>query len=150
MDRQAYPTRTPLAESDELSNQMGGLIESTVGGVPRPVMPTWTPLADVTKADDGYQVDVELPGMKTRTSTSRSAARNWLSPERSRDVSAKASCGAAPRHTGRFEYRMLLLGEVNTEGVKAQMSDGVLTATVSMTAALRAVLLRPLRELVGR
>ncbi|WP_245171279.1 Hsp20/alpha crystallin family protein [Streptomyces decoyicus] len=34
--------------------------------MPSTAMPTWIPLADVTETDDSYQVDVELPGMKSK------------------------------------------------------------------------------------
>ncbi|MCW2892216.1 MAG: heat shock protein Hsp20, partial [Actinomycetia bacterium] len=34
------------------------------------------------------------------------------------------------RRTGRFEFRTYLPGEVNADGVNAQLSDGVLTVTI--------------------
>ncbi|MGW5697337.1 Hsp20/alpha crystallin family protein, partial [Streptomyces asiaticus] len=41
------------------------------------------------------------------------------------------------RRTGRFEYRLLLPSEVNTEDVAASMSSGVLTITVPKAATAK-------------
>ncbi|MET7802612.1 Hsp20/alpha crystallin family protein [Streptomyces decoyicus] len=133
MERQAYRTRNPLAEFDELINQMGGLIESTVGGVPSTAMPTWIPLADVTETDDSYQVDVELPGMKSKDIDVEVSGQELVISGEIKERERKGILRRGTRRTGRFEYRMLLPGEVNTEGVKAQVSDGVLTVTVPKT-----------------
>jgi len=41
------------------------------------------------------------------------------------------------RRTGRFEFRTTLPGDVNPEGVTANLSDGVLTVTVPKSEAAR-------------
>jgi HSP20 family protein len=41
------------------------------------------------------------------------------------------------RRTGRFEYRARLPGDVNPEGVIAQLGDGALTVTVPKAEAAR-------------
>jgi HSP20 family protein len=41
------------------------------------------------------------------------------------------------RRTGRFEYRAMLPGDVNPEGVIAQLADGVLAVTVPKSEAAR-------------
>ena len=41
------------------------------------------------------------------------------------------------RRTGRFEYRAVLPGEVNAEGVNATLTDGVLTVNVPKAEAAK-------------
>ncbi|MGW6476977.1 Hsp20/alpha crystallin family protein [Streptomyces sp. NPDC055059] len=103
MEWQAYWTRTPLAEFDELINQMGGLIESTVGGAPSTATPTWTPLADVTEADDGYQVGVELPGMKSKDIDVDVSAQELVLSGEIKERERKGILRRGTRHAGRFE-----------------------------------------------
>jgi len=129
-------SRNPLAEFDELLSQMGGLLESTVGAAP-PALSAWAPAADVTEADDAYRVEVDLPGVR-RDDVDVEVSGQELTVsgeigERDREGVLRRST----RRTGRFEYRMLLPAEVNTEAVKAGMADGVLTITVPKAEAVK-------------
>ncbi|MFD7500431.1 Hsp20/alpha crystallin family protein [Streptomyces sp. NPDC059850] len=129
-------SRNPLAEFDELLSQMGGLLESTVGAAP-PALTAWAPAADVTEADDAYRVEVDLPGVR-RADVDVEVSGQELTVsgeigEREREGVLRRST----RRTGRFEYRMLLPAEVNTEAVKAGMTDGVLTITVPKAEAVK-------------
>ncbi|EFL21747.1 small heat shock protein C2 [Streptomyces himastatinicus ATCC 53653] len=129
-------SRNPLAEFDELLSQMGGLLESTVGAAP-PALTTWAPAADVIEADDAYRVEVDLPGVR-RADVDVEVSGQELTVsgeigEREREGVVRRST----RRTGRFEYRMLLPAEVNTEAVKAEMADGVLTITVPKAEAVK-------------
>ncbi|MGW3624106.1 Hsp20/alpha crystallin family protein [Streptomyces sp. NPDC000880] len=131
MERPALRARNPLAEFDDLISQMGGLLESTVGGaVPSVGVPAWTPLADVTETDEAYQVDVELPGIKSKDVDVEVSGQELVVSGEIKERERKGVLRRGTRRTGRFEYRILLPGEVNTEGVKAHMADGVLTVTV--------------------
>jgi len=129
-------SRNPLAEFDELLSQMGGLLESTVGAAP-PALAAWAPAADVTEADDAYRVELDLPGVR-RADVDVEVSGQELTVsgeigEREREGVLRRST----RRTGRFEYRMLLPAEVNTEAVKAEMADGVLTITVPKAEAVK-------------
>ncbi|MFH8629683.1 Hsp20/alpha crystallin family protein [Streptomyces lydicus] len=45
----------------------------------------------MTGTDDGYQVDVELPGMKSKDIDVAVSSQELVTPEKSRNASAKAS-----------------------------------------------------------
>ncbi|MFI0774122.1 Hsp20/alpha crystallin family protein [Streptomyces sp. NPDC021212] len=129
-------SRNPLAEFDELLSQMGGLLESTVGAA-APGPSVWAPAADVTEADDAYRVEVDLPGVR-RDDVDVEVSGQELTVsgeigEREREGVLRRST----RRTGRFEYRMLLPAEVDTEAVRAGMADGVLTITVPKAEAVK-------------
>jgi HSP20 family protein len=124
-------SRNPLAEFDELISQMGGLLESTVGNVaPRAGLAVWTPLADVSETDDAYRVELELPGIKSKDIDVEVAAQELVVTGEIKERERHGILRRSTRRTGRFEYRLRLPSEVSPEGVKADMSEGVLTITV--------------------
>ncbi|MEJ8639721.1 Hsp20/alpha crystallin family protein [Streptomyces sp. MS2.AVA.5] len=130
MERPLGWTRSPLAEFDELISQMGGLLESTVGTPQAAGMAPWTPSADVTEADDAYYVEIEFPGVKSKDIDVEVSGQDLIVTGEIKDRERKGVLRRNARRTGRFEYRVVLPSEVNTEGVKADMSEGVLTVTV--------------------
>ncbi|MBI0299251.1 Hsp20/alpha crystallin family protein [Streptomyces sp. PRKS01-29] len=130
MDRPRVWARNPLAEFDDLLNQMGGLLESTVGGAAVPGLAAWTPAADVTEGDEAYHVELELPGVKRQDIDIEASGQELTVTGEIKERERKGVLRRGGRRTGRFEYRLLLPSEVNTEGIKAAMSEGVLTITV--------------------
>lgn len=107
---------------------MSGLIESTVGGVAPAV--AWTPLADVTESDDAFHVEIELPGVKSKDIDVEANGLDLVVTGEIKEKERKGVLRRSARRTGAFEYRLRLPGEVDTETINAQMSDGVLTITV--------------------
>lgn len=128
--------RNPLAEFDELLSQMGGLLESTVGAAP-PAPTAWVPAADVTEADDAYRVEVDLPGVRRGDVDVEVSGQELTVSGEIGEREREGVLRRSTRRTGRFEYRMLLPAEVNTEAVKAEMADGVLTITVPKAEAVK-------------
>lgn len=121
--------RNPLTEFDELLNQMSGLLESTVGGAAAPAA-AWTPLADVTETDDAFEVEIELPGVKSKDIHVEANGQELVVTGEIKEKERTGVLRRRARRTGAFEYRLRLPGEVNTEKVTAEMSAGVLTVTV--------------------
>ncbi|MGW6794898.1 Hsp20/alpha crystallin family protein [Streptomyces chartreusis] len=120
--------RNPLTEFDQLLSEMSGLIESTVGGTAPAV--AWTPLADVTESDDAFHVEIELPGVKSKDINVEANGQELVVTGEIKEKERKGVLRRSTRRTGSFEYRLRLPGEVDTEKINAQMSDGVLTITV--------------------
>lgn len=120
--------RNPLTEFDQLLSEMSGLIESTVGGTAPAV--AWTPLADVTESDDAFHVEIELPGVKSKDINVEANGQELVVTGEIKERERKGVLRRSTRRTGSFEYRLRLPGEVDTEKINAQMSDGVLTITV--------------------
>ncbi|WP_065966290.1 Hsp20/alpha crystallin family protein [Streptomyces sparsogenes] len=131
MERRRGWARSPLAEFDDLLNQMGGLLESTVGGgLPGMGLVAWTPSADVSESDEGYHLQIELPGVSRNEVDVEVSGQELAISGEIRERERKGVVRRSTRRTGHFEYRMRLPGEVNTEGVKASMSEGVLSIDV--------------------
>ncbi|MDX3228706.1 Hsp20/alpha crystallin family protein [Streptomyces sp. ME19-01-6] len=130
-ERQRGWARSPLAEFDDLLNQMGGLLESTVGGVvPGVGLVAWTPSADVSETDEAYHVQIELPGVSRREVDVEVSGQELGVSGEIKERERTGVLRRSTRRTGRFDYRVRLPSEVNTEGVKATMSDGVLSINV--------------------
>ncbi|WP_338058336.1 Hsp20/alpha crystallin family protein [Streptomyces antioxidans] len=130
MDRPRVWARNPLAEFDDLLSQMGGLLESAVGGAATPGLTAWAPAADVTEGDEAYHVELELPGVRRQEIDIEVNGQELTVTGEIKERERTGVLRRGGRRTGRFEYRMLLPSEVNTEGVKAVMSEGILTITV--------------------
>jgi len=128
-DRPLGWARNPLTEFDQLLNEMSGLIESTVGGAAPAV--AWTPLADVTESDDAFHVEIELPGVKSKDIDVEANGQELVVTGEIKKKERKGVLRRSARRIGAFEYRLRLPGEVDTEKINAQISDGVLTITVS-------------------
>ncbi|MGJ5954122.1 Hsp20/alpha crystallin family protein [Streptomyces neyagawaensis] len=120
--------RNPLMEFDQLLSEMSGLMESTVGGAATAV--AWTPLADVTESDDAFHIEIELPGVKSKDIDVEANGQEVVVTGEIKEKERKGVLRRSTRRTGAFEYRLRLPGEVDTEKINAQMSDGVLTITV--------------------
>lgn len=120
--------RNPLTEFDQLLSEMSGLMESTVGGTAPAV--AWTPLADVTESDDAFHVEIELPGVKSKDINVEANGQELVVTGEIKEKERKGVLRRSTRRTGSFEYRLRLPGEVDTEKINAQMSDGVLNITV--------------------
>ncbi|MET7907333.1 Hsp20/alpha crystallin family protein [Streptomyces avermitilis] len=120
--------RNPLTEFDQLLSEMSGLIESTVGGVAPAA--AWTPLADVTESDDAFHVEIELPGVKSKDIDVEANGQELVVTGEIKEKERKGVLRRSTRRVGAFEYRLRLPGELDTDKIKADMQDGVLSITV--------------------
>lgn len=120
--------RDPLAEFDDLYGRIGNLLESTVGGTMG--AEAWAPLADLSETDDAYVVECDLPGVKRDAIDIEISERELSVTGESAEREGEGTLRSGTRRTGRFEYRMLMPGDVDAEGVTAALKEGVLTVTV--------------------
>ena len=91
----------------------------------------WVPLADVSETDDAYTVEVELPGVrKDQINVELNDRELVISGEIPEPSEEDGQRRRRSRRTGRFEFRTVLPGEVNPDGVSANLSDGVLSVKI--------------------
>lgn len=126
--------RDPLAEFDDLFSRIGGLLESTVGGALTEGA-AWAPLADFAETDDAYEIDIDVPGAKRDDIDIEVTERELVINGEFKERERAGALRRGTRRTGRFEYRTLLPGEIDAQGVSATLSDGVLTVTVPKAEA---------------
>ncbi len=134
--RRSMPMVNPSREFEDLYDRMGQLLNLAFGDMPFGQMQVmnapWVPMADVSETDDAYTVEVELPGVrKDQVNVNLSDRELVISgeiPEPEEEEGGQRR--RRSRRTGRFEFRTVLPGEVNPDGVSAALSDGVLSVKI--------------------
>jgi len=125
----------PWAELHRINQQLSQYLAGA--GDERSPAGVFIPLADVEESDEGYLVEVELPGVKREdVSLEVSGRRLTVSGERKE----RQRVGVLRRRTrsvGRFEYQVTLPGDVDEAGVEASMDEGVLSVRVPKAASER-------------
>ncbi len=119
----------PFRELDELADRVNSLWEAGFNGG----LQGWAPLADVEETEDGYSVEIELPGVK-REDIDIQLSDRLLTV--SGEVKEKERTGILRRRTrrvGRFQYSVTLPADVDADDVNARLNDGVLTVRVPKT-----------------
>jgi len=124
----------PSREFEDLYDRMGQLLNMAFSDVPFGQMQMmnapWVPLADVSETDDAYTVEVELPGITKNQINVELSDRELVISGEIPEPAAEGERRRRSRRTGRFEFRTVLPGEVNPDGVSANLSDGVLSVKI--------------------
>ena len=133
----------PSREFEDIYDRMGQLMSMAFGDMafaPAAALSApWTPLADISETDDAYVIEVELPGVsRDQVNVDINDRELVISGEISdpQDDEGRRRRRRA-RRTGRFEFRTTLPGDINPEGVAANLNDGVLTVTVPKSEAAK-------------
>jgi HSP20 family protein len=131
----------PSREFEDIYDRMGQLMNMAFGSLAPVTVPDlpWAPAADVSETDDAYVVRVELPGVQRDQIDLQLQDRELVIsgeiPEPQQDENERRHRSSRP--TGRFEYRTLLPGDVNPDGVRAELHAGVLTVTIPKSEAAK-------------
>ena len=121
----------PTREFEDIYDRMGQLMNLAFGLAPVDVAEgPWIPLADVSETDDVYVVEVDLPGANRDQIDIQVQDRELVITGEIPESEQKGRRHRRSRRTGRFEFHTYLPGDVNADGVNAQLSDGVLTLTI--------------------
>jgi HSP20 family protein len=113
-------------EFEDIYDQMGQLINAAFGEVSTAV--PWSPMADVFETDDAYVVEAEIPGARKDQIDIQLNERELVV---SGDITEREGrLRRKERRRGRFEYRVYLPGDIDPEGVRAELAEGVLTVVV--------------------
>ncbi|MGH3273972.1 MAG: Hsp20/alpha crystallin family protein [Streptosporangiaceae bacterium] len=117
----------PFGDLEEVYERMGRLLEggSYFGEGARSL---WVPPADVEETEDSYTVALDLPGVKRDDVSVEVSDRDLTIRGEIREHEHAGVVHRHARHTGRFDYRLSLPGEVDPEHVAAKLEDGVMTA----------------------
>ena len=130
---------SPMHEFEDLYDRLGRLISATMGEMAFPREGTemaWTPFADVSETDDAYMVEADLPGVSKDQIDVQLSDRELIITGEVREEERERR-HRRMRRTGRFEFRTVLPGDVETERVDAKLRDGVLTVTIPKAQAAK-------------
>ena len=98
----------------------------------------FTPRADVEETDDAYVIEVEVPGVNKKDIDVSVAGRRLTITGEHKERDRVGILRRRTRRVGRFEYDIQLPGDVDDEGVGAELADGVLTVRVPKATTERA------------
>jgi HSP20 family protein len=121
----------PFSELEGLYDQMGQLMRNVAGDMPT------TAVADVEETDDGFTVELDVPGVK-REDIDVEVRQNQVRV--TGEIKERERTGMLRRRSrpvGRFDYVVALPGEVDPDKVEASLSDGVLTVRLGKAAHSR-------------
>lgn len=119
-------------EFADIYDQMGQLINTAFGEAGMTV--PWSPMADVFETDQEYIIEAEVPGARKDDIDIELNERELVL---SGDVTERESgrLRRKERRRGRFEYRVYLPGDINPDGVRAELHEGILTVVVPKSPA---------------
>jgi HSP20 family protein len=133
----------PTREFEDIYDRMGQLMNfafsglAPFGGLGTIADVPWAPPADVTETDDAYMIHVELPGVRRDEINVEMRDREVIISGEVREEGDGGQRRRSSRRAGRFEYRAYLPGDINPEGVRAELADGVLTVMVPKSEAAK-------------
>lgn len=123
----------PFREFDDVRTRMERLMTQAFGDTVAGVVDRWAPPVDLEETDDRFIVEVDLPGV-SREDVTVELRDNELAVHG--EITERERTGVVRRrmrHTGEFDYRVTLPGEVDDEHVEAKLTDGVLRIEVPKT-----------------
>jgi HSP20 family protein len=118
----------PFQELQELHEQLNQVVGSALTGAGDGHM--WTPLSDIEETEDAWLVETDLPGVN-RADINVDVQGSELVV--SGEIKEKERVGILRRRTrpvGRFEFRMTLPPEADSDNIDANLSDGVLKVRI--------------------
>ncbi|MEW2133883.1 Hsp20/alpha crystallin family protein [Streptomyces sp. NPDC005435] len=120
----------PVVELQQLWGEVSRLVEQSA----QPESPArhWMPLVEEEDAGDAYLVRAELPGIPREQVGVEVDGRELHIHGRLDDTEGT---NALRRREGSFSYGIRVPGDVNVDGVQADLSDGVLTVLLPKTGA---------------
>lgn len=117
---------------DDFRKEMDQLMGRFFNGADEAELTYWTPRVNLAESDDGYDVSVDLPGLKPEDfSVELRHGDLWISGQRSEEHQESGKTWhRVERHFGQFRRVIRLGDDVNAEQVSAEYKDGVLRVHV--------------------
>jgi len=102
-------------------------------------MLTFAPNLNVAETENGYEISVDLPGIKPEeVNVEFKDGALWISGERKHEAEEKdKTFHRIERHYGSFRRVIRLGTDVNPESIDANFKDGVLTVKAAKTESAR-------------
>ena len=123
---------SPLSELEQMSERMRRMLDQTFGGLL--AEPSgWSPPVDIEEQDDAYVVEADLPGVQREDVNIELVGNQLTITGEIKEKERKGVVRKRTRRVGRFEYRVTLPNQVDSEKIEAKLNDGVLQVRVPKT-----------------
>ena len=125
-------TRKPMGNLFSLHNEMGRIFGDLFApheGGTEPEETAWMPTVDISETENGYEIRAELPGV-SEDNVNVSVTDNILTvkgEKRQEEETEGKNYHRVERRYGSFQRSFTLPRHIETEAIKAEFKDGVLT-----------------------
>jgi HSP20 family protein len=110
---------------DDLFDHISRMLTTAFPDVARISVNSWSPPVDIQETNDSYLVEADVPGVRPEDVTIDLEGKELrIGGEYGTDQGTGEE--QHTRRTGRFDYRLTLPGEVNSEACAADLEHGVL------------------------
>jgi HSP20 family protein len=123
--RQSAAAPLAVAQWDPFREIMEGVLAGRLGDSKIHV-----PRFDIEETEEAWIVEAELPGVKRKDVNVEVRDGELLVSGEIKERERKGILRHRTRHTGEFEIRVSLPGDVDTDRVDASIEDGVLTVEI--------------------
>jgi HSP20 family protein len=110
------------------------MLDQTFGSFGLPGLMTeavgWSPPVDIEEQDDAYVIEAELPGVQKDDVNIELQSNELMVTGEIKERERQGILRKRTRRIGRFEYRVRLPEQVDSDNVEAKLNDGVLTVRV--------------------
>jgi HSP20 family protein len=115
----------PFRELEDVYSELDRLMQSALGAEG-----TVMPSADVVETKDGYEVEIELPGVRREDIDVELIGNELAVTGEFKEREREGLFRRRTRRVGSFDYRVTLPGEIRDGDVTASLAHGVLTINV--------------------
>jgi HSP20 family protein len=126
----------PGSDAERLRSQIEALLDGTTE-LPDALAGVFVPLADVEETDDGYVIEIELPGVDRKDVEVSVIGRRVLVTGERKERERVGLVRRRTRRVGEFRYEVVVPDDLDPDDVDAHLDDGVLTVRVAKAIADR-------------
>jgi HSP20 family protein len=120
----------PLSDVERLRR----MLDQTFGSFGLPALATesvgWAPPVDIEEQDDAYVIEAEVPGATKEDVNIELVSNELMITGEIKEREREGILRKRTRRIGRFEYRVRLPEQVDSDHVEAKLTNGVLSVRV--------------------
>ncbi|HEY8454742.1 MAG TPA: Hsp20/alpha crystallin family protein [Actinopolymorphaceae bacterium] len=115
----------PLSPFEDIYQRMNQMMRAFTSDID--TWPWWSGPVDVEETDEGYIVEVDLPGVSKNDVTVDYRDNQLIIRGEIKEREHTGRLRRRSRRTGSFDYAVTLPGDVDEDKIEASLADGVLT-----------------------
>jgi HSP20 family protein len=105
------------------------LMEGALSGVLSPDS-IWVPVTDVEETEDAWIIESEVPGVRRKDLNVEVRDSEVVVSGEIKEKERKGLLRRRMRPVGRFEFRVVLPGELDADNIEASLDNGVMTLRI--------------------
>ncbi len=122
----------PVQDLEQVTDRMRRMLSETLGSdwALLKEAAAWVPSVDIEETDDSYVIEAELPGVDKKDINIELVGNELTITGEVKEKERKGIVRKQTRRIGRFDYRVRLPEQLESDKIDADLKDGVLTVSV--------------------